>query len=464
MTQRQLSGARAIALALAAGSWLLADPAQAATSGLVWRAAERQVDADIQDWSLDTLLKEVAAQTGWSVFVEPNTTLTVSTRFRALPPADALRRLLDRLNFALLPQSNGPPHLLVFRTSMQEATMAVPGRQTNAVATAATPLPNELIVRVKPGTDAEALAKALGAQVIGRLDGLNAYRLRFNDTGDTESARRTLGTNPEVTAVDNNYAIERPPDARDVLSTSVAPLQLRARTDRQDGRVVIGLIDTAVQTLDGGLNDFVLPTVRVADEAKPPADVPSHGTAMAETVLRGLQAGTDGASAARILPVDVYGSRPHTTTFDVAAGVYRAVQEGGATILNLSLGSEGDSSFLHEMLQAASSQGVLIFAAAGNAPVSTPTYPAAYPEVVAVTAGDRTGQIAGYANRGDFVDLVAPGASIFYFNGQPFYVSGTSAATALASGLAAAIAERTRKSPDDVLAELKKLLATRPAP
>lgn len=464
MTRAQLCLVRLLAAAWVLGCRPVAAPAQAVTNALVWRTADRQVDADIEGWPLDTLLGELATQTGWEVFVEPNTRLTVSTRFKGLPPAEALRRLLDRLNFALLPQSNGPPYLLVFRTSLQEATVAVPGRQPDQTAARPTPISNELIVRVKPGTDIEALARALGAEIVGRLDGLNAYRLRFKEAGDTDSARRRLEANPDVTAVDNNYAIERPPAAREVLSTSLPPLQLRARTGSDTDRVVIGLIDTAVQPLEGGLNEFLLPAFQVADDAKPPTDAPSHGTAMAETLLRGLQAAADGGSAARILPVDVYGARPSTTTFDVAAGVYRAVQEGGATILNLSLAGDGDSPFLHELLQTASKQGVLILAAAGNEPVRTPTYPAAYPEVVAVTAGDRHGQIASYANRGEFVDLVAPGASIFYFGGQPFYVSGTSAATALASGLAAGIAERTRKSPDQVVAELKKLLATRPTP
>src|SRR3990172_148104 len=99
--------------------------AQTVTNSLVWRTAEHRVDADIRGWSLDTLLKQLAAKTGWQVFVEPNTTQTVSTRFKDLPPGDALRRLLDRLNFALLPQTNAPPHLFVFRTSLQEATVAV---------------------------------------------------------------------------------------------------------------------------------------------------------------------------------------------------------------------------------------------------------------------------------------------------------------------------------------------------
>ncbi len=438
--------------------------AATATNVLVWRSAENRVDADIRDWSLDTLLQQVAAKTGWRVFVEPDTTHTVSTKFKDLSPGEALRRLLDRLNFALLPQTNAPAHLLVFRTSLQEATQAVRASSddTNRIAHAK-PIPNELILRVKPGTDIEALARALGAKVIGKIDKLNAYRLQFKDEAETELARRMLGSYSDVTSVDNNYAYERPPNTRDVLSTSLSPLQLKARASTGDG-TVIGLIDTAVQKLDGSLNDFMLPALSVAGEARISADAPTHGTAMAETLLRGIQAATTGGSAAKVLPVDVYGASGSTTTFDVALGVYRAVNDGGATILNLSLGSDGESPFLHSLLQSASQQGVLVFAAAGNTPTTDPTYPAAYPEVIAVTAGDRNGQISSYANRGDFVDLIAPGAGIVYFNGQPYYVNGTSAATAFASGLAAGLKDSAGKSPAEVEAALKEMLGAKTGP
>jgi hypothetical protein len=81
---------------------------------------------------------------------------------------------------------------------------------------------------------------------------------------------------------------------------------------------------------------------------------------------------------------------------------------------------------------------VLFFGAAGNYPSTANTYPAAYPEVVAVTAGDKKGNIAPYANRGEFVDVIAPGVSVVQFNGQSFLINGTSASTAYVTGTAAA--------------------------
>ena len=90
---------------------------------------------------------------------------------------------------------------------------------------------------------------------------------------------------------------------------------------------------------------------------------------------------------------------------------------------------------------------------------TAPNYPAAYPEVLAVTAGGRNGQLASYANRGDFVDVAAPGSSIIYFEGKAYMVSGTSASTAFASGLAAGMRSSTGAGAAVVTSKLKEVLA-----
>jgi hypothetical protein len=151
-------------------------------------------------------------------------------------------------------------------------------------------------------------------------------------------------------------------------------------------------------------------------------------------------------SSLQILPVDIYGQNPSTTTFNVANGIVVAVNNG-ANILSLSLGSEGNSQFLASLIQEVRQKNILIFAAAGNQPVATPVYPAAYPAVIAVTSAQAQGTIAPYANRGSFVDVILPGATVVAFNGQNYYVNGTSVSTALASGMMAGLAEKSRRPP-----------------
>jgi len=99
-----------------------------------------------------------------------------------------------------------------------------------------------------------------------------------------------------------------------------------------------------------------------------------------------------------------------TTTYDIAVGIYKAVN-GGAMIVNLSLGGDGDSSFLKTRSSARTIRAWCFLAAAGNTPTTAPTYPAAYSQVIAITASDRSGNLASYANRGDFVDGIAPGGA-----------------------------------------------------
>jgi thermitase len=109
------------------------------------------------------------------------------------------------------------------------------------------------------------------------------------------------------------------------------------------------------------------------------------------------------------------------------------------------------------LIQSSHQQGVLFFGAAGNSPTTAPTYPAAYPGVMAVTAVDRQGNLAPYANRGSFVDVAAPGASVVYYNGQSFFISGTSASTAFVSGSAAGI-KAGGAAPAQVEAQLRERL------
>jgi hypothetical protein len=424
-----------------------------AADTLQWRTNENLVSADIKSTDLVAVLEKIAAATGWRVFLEPETIHTVSTKFKDLPPGEALHLLLGDVNFAVLPGTNTDSRLYVFHTRMQMATRPIRAARPDP---ARSRIPNELIVRLKPGVKIEDVARQLGAKVIGRIDGLNAYRLQFDDQAAADSARKDLSANSDVASVDYNYSIARPGDPALVPSNLAAganfSLQLKPPPD--DGKIVIGLVDTEVQSLCDNLNSFLLPSVSIANGSAPaqsPANAaaaaPTHGTSMASTMLHSLQQATGGKTSVQILPVDVYGANQATSTFDVANGVISAAN-GGAKIINLSLGSDGDSPFLHQVIQEVTAKNIAVFAAAGNEPVTTAFYPAAYPEVNAVTAVDQ-GQLAPYANRGSFVSLGAPGDSVFCYNGQSYLSRGTSDAASYISGIAAGHMETSNASVSD---------------
>jgi len=434
-----------------------------AAESLTWRADQNRVDADIRALALPKLLERIATTTGWQVYVDPAASHTASTKFTNLPVNDALGRLLGDLNFALIPQTNASARLLVFRTSLKDATQLVqPDPSAKPADANAKRVPNELIVTLKPGGNIDELARALGAKVVGRIDGLNTYRLQFEDEAATDTARAQLQSHPQVASVENNYSVDRPAPGASLLAGAAAPPQLKMRAPGDSGHIIVGLIDTPIQSLCGNFDSFLLPAMSVAGEAQPNPNWPTHATEMASIILASVQAATGGSTSVQILPVDVYGNNPNTTTFEVALGIYRAVN-AGANPINLSLGGNAESEFLHSVIQQARQQGVLFLAAAGNAPVTTPTYPAAYPEVVAVTAGDRQGNIADYANRGSFVSVVAPGDRVICYNGQQYRVRGTSVAVADTSGTTAGSADSQRRGSSEVEAVFRAGLSVKPA-
>jgi hypothetical protein len=64
------------------------------------------------------VLEKIAVAAGWHVYVEPGLERNVSAKFNGLPSGDALEMLLGNLSFALVPQTNAPARLYVFRTAM----------------------------------------------------------------------------------------------------------------------------------------------------------------------------------------------------------------------------------------------------------------------------------------------------------------------------------------------------------
>ena len=308
--------------------------------------------------------------------------------------------LFGDLNFALVPQTNAAPHLYVFTTKMQNATQRV--RAPRSVT--ARHVPDELLLKLKPGVDINALAKALGAKVIGHDAKLGIYRLQFADAAATDAALAQLQTDPDVEAVDYNYVYDPPPTPQAIANAPVGPLSLTLdpSTPNDPCSPVVGLIDTSVQSLGSQLDPFMLkPISVVGDVATSSTDI-THGTAMAQPVLRGVSqqntSGSPGGSKVRVLSVVVYDSSETTTSWNVALGVQAAV-DNGATVLNLSLGGTADSAILDNVIQQALAQGIPVFAAAGNQPVNTPTYPAAIPGVNAVTALGSPGRRESFGSR-----------------------------------------------------------------
>ena len=80
-----------------------------AADTLTWQTNRDRVTADVSSVPLTRLLENIARVTGWQVYLESNTTINVSAKFRDLPSGEALRHLLDRV--LEHPEENEPERL-----------------------------------------------------------------------------------------------------------------------------------------------------------------------------------------------------------------------------------------------------------------------------------------------------------------------------------------------------------------
>ena len=92
---------------------------------VVWHPKARTFDLRVKDVPLEVFLGMIKAETGWEVKVEPGLQQVVSGKFRDKPAADAIRLMLGRVRFALLPRVEGGTRLLVYAGNTRRATRAV---------------------------------------------------------------------------------------------------------------------------------------------------------------------------------------------------------------------------------------------------------------------------------------------------------------------------------------------------
>jgi len=173
------------------------------------------------------------------------------------------------------------------------------------------------------------------------------------------------------------------------------------------------------------------------------ADVRGHGTAVAGTI----GAATDNAAGiagvawnVKIMPLVVLDSTNYASYSNIAAAITWAADRG-ARVISISIMGTAASSTLQSAVDYAWSKNALVIAAAGNNNASTPGYPAACNRVVAVGATTSTDTKASFSNYGSWIDVVAPGASIYTTNRGGGYGSwnGTSFSTPITAAVAALV-------------------------
>ncbi|MEV6839680.1 S8 family serine peptidase [Streptomyces sp. NPDC051133] len=213
--------------------------------------------------------------------------------------------------------------------------------------------------------------------------------------------------------------------------------------------VKVAVIDSGVNPATPSLKGQVLVNeVPKSVAYKATEDDDGHGTGMAEIIAgTGAGGGVKGlAPGAKIIPYHVpYSTETkYAAKFADTAEVIRAVANSDAKIINMSFGGPYPSSDEEDAIKYAASKGKLMFAAIGNGgEKGKGEYPALYPYVVGVSAIDKSGTVAKFSTKSNYVDFAAPGVHIPGWCDGKFTqycdTDGTSPATALASASAALV-------------------------
>jgi subtilisin family serine protease len=219
------------------------------------------------------------------------------------------------------------------------------------------------------------------------------------------------------------------PDEADAHMAGVAPRELLALpTDLSDLSLRIGIIDSSVDQGHSAFSQASITTRRFVENDAPPN---FHGTAIASIIASNDPSALGLAPRAELFAAEVFDQTAEQGEFASTVSLIKALNwliTQQVSVINISLAGPPNR-LLETALARVRERGVLAIAAAGNGgPMAQPMYPAAYPEVVAVTATDNRGRAFRLANRGEYVDIAAPGVNIRHAQAGGGYAasSGTS--------------------------------------
>lgn len=315
---------------------------------------------------------------------------------------------------------------------------------------------NEFVAEIdgtlSPG-DADELARRHGLTRISSerfpLIGATFGLFRIADGRPYETVRREFAADGSVGSVQPNfrYVLQDQkstiPSEGDPAQYALAKLRLpQAHTLAHGANVTVAVIDSGIDARHPELANSVADNFDALGSAEGPH---VHGTGIAGAIVAHARL-MGSAPEARIIAIRAFGATrggAESSSYIILRSLNYAA-EHGAQIVNMSFAGPKDA-VIERAIAATAARGLVLVAAAGNAGAkSPPLYPAANPDVIAVSATDQQDRLFTASNRGNYIALAAPGVDIFLPapDGKYQMTSGTSFSAAYVSGVAALLLER----------------------
>jgi hypothetical protein len=387
--------------------------------------------------------------------------------------------LLSQPPAVAAPQESSPqqPQRSNRNTQQQRAARASgvpPAGETRMV-------PDEVVIEIPNTVSQQAINTVqqrhrltpLGSQAV-ELTGTTFYRWRITDRRSVPNVIRALEADGRVASAQPNYLYslqqQKPvteatalpadpvklPGAEITIAPKYDPAQyavakmrlLEAHGIAKGNDVLVAVIDSGVDSTHPELAGAVAGSF---DTIQTPFRAHEHGTAIA-ALIAGRERLMGSSPGAKILAVRAFDPGADATTFNIIRGLDWSASHG-ARVINMSFAGPADPAIARS-LAAAHKKGVVLVAAAGNAGAkSAPLYPAADPNVIAVTATDSTDKLFDGSNRGRHIAVAAPGVDVLVAvpNGGYIVSTGTSYSAAEVSGIVALMLQyRGALTPDQV--------------
>lgn len=325
--------------------------------------------------------------------------------------------------------------------------------------------PDEILVKFKEGTPKEIKEKVhrgFGSQMKEKIEKLDVEVVKVPKDKVEEFVAKFKGK-AEVEYAEPNYVatvFELTNDPGIVDKWQWGMYKVRAadsgpsawNTSRSNSSVKVAILDTGIDQDHEDLAGKIVANQNCTDSSTDD-DLYGHGTHVAgiAAAVTNNSLGVAGLGYdASLMNVKVLGDNGSGYYSWIANCLVWAADpnQGGAKVVNMSLGGPFSSKTLEAAVNYAWSKGVVIVAAAGNSGNASPTYPAYYKNVIAVAATDVNDKKASWSSFGKWVDVAAPGVEIYSTfpnhsnkigKTNYDYASGTSMATPHVAGLAALV-------------------------
>jgi subtilisin family serine protease len=315
-------------------------------------------------------------------------------------------------------------------------------------------IPNELVAEIE-STEAQAdeIARRHGLRRVESqnfpLIGATIGLFRITDRRSVDVVRREFAAEASVHSVQPNYryVLQEQKAAlseKDSVQYALEKLHLpEAHALAHGANIRIAVIDSAIDIRHPELANSIVESFDALGAIVAHARLTGSAPAAQILAIRAFGAGTGGAQS---------------NSYVILKALNYAVVKG-AQVVNMSFAGPKDA-IIERGITAVAMHNIVMVAAAGNAGAkSPPLYPAANPNVIAVSATDAQDHLFSASNRGGYIAVAAPGVDVFLPAPDDKYqmTSGTSFSAAYVSGLAALMLERNPAlKPDDLRATLTK--------